>query len=303
MTRTVMPEPPSAIRALVDATLWGVAKSLGKLDFPGVRRLAPRLGTLLWHALPGRRDLAVRNIQLGLGLPEAEARDLARESFTHNAQSFLEAVLTPQFSFQHPLFKLEDEARLARFQSEDRPVVASTGHMGAWELEAGLLGEFHNNCQRPRMVVVRRSGNVAFNTLMARLRGSRGAQVVAHREAVFTVLRGLRKNGVAAFLVDHNSSRSEAVFLPFLGRSAAVNMGPALLAVRAQAMVWPTYLLRQGENYLFCQEDPLDAAALEGERDDMVLAVARFYTEAAERFLRRAPEQWFWMHNRWKTQE
>lgn len=299
---TQQPEPPHGIRKIVDDFLWATASQMARLDFPGIRKLAPKLGTALWLALPARRALAVQNISLGLGVPQAEARDIARESFQHNAQSFLEAVLAPTFGFGHPLLRMENEEQVTRCRAVERPIVASSGHIGAWELQAGILGEFLSDRKRPTMMVVRRNSNAALNNLMVRLRSSRGADVVGHREAVFTVLRGLRRNGLVAFLVDHNASRSEAIFLPFLGRPAAVNMGPALLAVRAGAEVWPAFLLRQGEHYLFCQEEPM-LPPQGGDREAAVRAVAQFYTEAAERIVRRAPEQWFWMHNRWKTQE
>lgn len=276
------------------------AERLGRRDFPEMRRTAERLGALLWTALPSRRHLAENNISRSLDMEPGRAALLARQSFTENALSFLESALIPRFGFEHPLLEIGDPDLFRRFQQADAPIVATTGHMGAWELEAGLLGEFYV-APRPRMVVVRRYGNPAINRLIQELRGSRGAEVVGHREAVFRVLRALRRKGVAAFLVDHNTSRSEAVFLPFLGRVAAVNMGPALLAVRTGAEVWPTYLLRRNGKYVLHQEPPLDASALQGDRDAKVLAVARFYTAAMERVVHLAPEQWFWMHNRWKT--
>lgn len=101
--------------------------------------------------------------------------------------------------------------------------------------------------------------------------------------------------------IDHNTSRSEAFFLPFLGEEAAVNKGPAVLAVRAKALVWPIALIRDGDRYRIIIEEPLDTALLEGDAEEKALAVAAFYTEANERMVRRAPDQWFWMHNRWKT--
>ena len=123
----------------------------------------------------------------------------------------------------------------------------------------------------------------------------------AIREKPLPVLRALRKNGYAGFLADHNTSRSEAFFLPFLGEEAAVNKGPAVLAVRAKALVWPIALIRDGDRYRIIIEEPLDTALLEGDAEEKALAVAAFYTEANERMVRRAPDQWFWMHNRWKT--
>ena len=289
----------NALSRAVYSLLSTSAAALARGGFPAMRRRASRLGALLWHGLPGRRRLAETNIQRHLGLGAAAARELARESFDQNARSFLEAVLTPHFGFDHPLLEIEDPALMARFQTKDRPRVGATGHLGAWELEAALLGEFAPD--RPRLVVVRRYSYAPVNQLMADLRGGRGATVLGHREAVFPVLRALRHSGVAAFLVDHNASRSESLFLPFFADVAAVNMGPALLAVRGEAEIWPIALLRRGEKYVFTIEPPLDTRSLDGDRDAKIEAAARFYTEALERLIRRAPEQWFWMHNRWKT--
>lgn len=300
-------EPLSFIQSCVYSVLNSWAGGLGNLDFPGIRKLAPRLGALLWAALPSRRALATRNIRQGLNLSEAEAKSLARESFNQNAQSFLEAVLIPRFGLNHPNLRIEDPELFAQLPVFHGPVVITSGHIGAWELQASVLGDFqYNNStghHRPCMVIVRRNSNAALNQLMMQLRSSRGLQVVGHREAVFTVLKGLRQQAMAAFLVDHNAGHSEALFIPFLGRKAAVNMGPALLAVRTEAEIWPSSILRQGDNFLVCLEKPLRTAELTGDRNAKILAAATFYTQAAERFIHRAPEQWFWMHNRWKTQE
>ena len=73
--------------------------------------------------------------------------------------------------------------------------------------------------------MVRTYKNKVLHYVTTRLRSSRGAEVIGHREAAFRVLRTLRKNGYAAFLADHNTGRSEAFFLPFLGEEAAVNNG------------------------------------------------------------------------------
>ena len=80
-------------------------------------------------------------------------------------------------------------------------------------------------------------------------------------------------------------------------------MGPALLAVRTKALVWPVALTREGGDYVFQLKEPLDPATLEGSRDDQIKAAAMFYTQAIESFIREKPEQWFWMHDRWKTKE
>jgi KDO2-lipid IV(A) lauroyltransferase len=139
---------------------------------------------------------------------------------------------------------------------------------------------------------------------MADLRGARGMLMIDHRKASDIVLPKLRAGGVAAFLVDHNTSRKEAMFLPFLEDTAAVNMGPASLALRAKAAVYPVFLIRDGKGgHILHLLPPLHTATLEGSIKERVQAIAAFYTDAVAEMVRRHPEQWFWMHRRWKTRE
>ena len=150
-------------------------------------------------------------------------------------------------------------------------------------------------------MVVRRYPDEAVQTFIGERREATGATMVGHRRAAMDVVRALHKNGIAAFLVDHNTKTNEAAFLPFLGEEAAVNMGPALLAVRGKALVWPVVLEREGSSYVFRLQKPLDTTELTGTREENIRETARFYTEAVEKFIQHAPEQWFWMHERWKT--
>lgn len=300
-----LPPSPSLLHQLSQAFSramcrvgYGFALLLGKLGFSRIRSLARGLGSLLWTCLPKRRRLATESIARHLELSQATAESLARASFTHNARSFLESVLVPEFGLSHPLLDVERPDLLERLKRGERPSVITTAHLGAWELLASLLGDVSDH---PRLTVVRTYKNKLMDYVTTRLRSSHGADVIGHREAAFPVLRALRKNGYAAFLADHNTSRSEAFFLPFLGEEAAVNKGPAVLAVRAKALVWPIALIRDGDRYRIIIEEPLDTALLEGDAEEKALAVAAFYTEANERMVRRAPDQWFWMHNRWKT--
>ena len=300
-----VPPSPSLPHQFSQAFSWimcrvgyGFALLLGKLGFSRIRTLAKGLGSLLWACLPKRRRLATESIARHLEVSQATAESLARASFTHNARSFLESVLVPQFGLSHPLLDVERPDLLERLKRGERPCVATTAHLGAWELLAGMLGEVSDH---PRLTVVRTYRNKVMDYVTTRLRSAHGAGVVGHREATFPVLRVLRKNGYAAFLADHNTSRSEAFFLPFLGEEAAVNKGPAVLAVRAKALVWPLVLIRDGDRYRMLMEEPLDTALLEGTADEKALMAATYYTEAIERMVRRAPDQWFWMHNRWKT--
>ncbi len=282
--------------------LRSTGRILRMSGFSGIARLGNGVGHLIWYFVPSRRELAVKNIMRHLGMSREEAEKTAHASFCHTGRSFLEILLTGKFGMNSPRLRLASPELMQKLRECQRPIVAATAHFGSWELLASMLGQLYAP-PRPRMVVVRRYHDAAVQEFIASCREATGADMIGHRNAAMSVIRALHKKGIVAFLVDHNTSSSEAEFLPFLGEVAAVNMGPALLAVRAKALVWPVVLVREGQEYVFELREPLDTATLEGTREEQIKATAMFYTQAIEGFIRERPEQWFWMHDRWKTKE
>lgn len=284
--------------------LFQVAAHAGeRLGFATPRLLGPAAGGLLWHALPRRRRMACEAVASHLGLPAQEARSIARQSFAHTGRAFTEAFLTRMvdWRFINDRLRIATPQTAAALQAGSEPAVLACAHLGSWELLSGILHLMMP--QQHKGIVVREGRDRALNQLMRRQRGRPGVEIIGHRGATTRILRILRKQGACAFLVDHNARRDEAVFLPFLGQTAAVNAGPALLAVRTRAVIWPVFLLREGQgSYVLHVDAPLHTAGLQGSVEERVAAAARHYTQAVERCVRRHPEQWFWMHKRWKTQ-
>lgn len=260
------------------------------------------LGRALWWLLPGRRGLACAAVHRRLGVSWPEARRIAQESFRHTGMAFAEIfrgrTTGPRFLQEQVIVERPDLLR-ALFCST-RPAVVVSGHLGAWELLVALMALFPH---RPACQVVVRLPKTAFmRGLVLHARNQARIHTVGHRDASAGVLAMLRAGGLAAFLVDHHCRRNEAERLAFLGREASINRGPALLAVRAKAEVWPLFLVREpaAGSFRLLQEVPLDTWSLTGAPAVRVRAVCRFYTQAVERAIRRYPQQWFWMHRRWK---
>jgi len=262
------------------------------------------MGRLLWLVLPSRRNLAVDTIRDRLELDMIQAERIARQSFMHNGRSFLELLLTRRvdwrFAEKRLVIEKPEELKDILAMCKGVPVVAVTGHLGAWELLGGLL-----NLMAPqdyKQVVVKATHDQSMHRVIKRMRTHSTVRIQEHDQAASKVLKNLVKGGLSAFLVDHNCRREDAIFLPFMGRPAAINLGPALLALRGKALVWPIFLIRSDAGrYLLSHEKPLDTRTLYGERKEKIHQIAMFYTQAVERQVRRFPEQWFWMHRRWKT--
>lgn len=286
---------------MTDLVYEAVACAGKSLPLSWLEKSGRAVGLGMWYALPSRRKLACANIRQCLGGTDPQAHRVGRESFRQTGQAFAEIFWGRRANWrwfaQHVRVAQPDIVQAV--QSSDRPIVATTGHFGAWELLAPVMAMLFE--KRSKQIVVRAGRDAALFALLKRLRRRTGIHVLGHRQAAPAVLRQLRRSGVTAFLTDHNTTQKDAAFLPFCGRLAAVNLGPALLALRAKALVWPVYLRREGQGFVFDADSPLDTTTLTGELAERQHAVARFYTQSMERRVYTCPEQWFWMHNRWKT--
>jgi KDO2-lipid IV(A) lauroyltransferase len=277
-----------------------LARCMGRLSPAALRRLARIMAFLAWRFLPARREAAIAAVEKHLRRSRREAVAVARRSFEENFLSFLEIFHTGRFSTALAVSRVIPPENVALLQAETAPIVVTTAHLGSWELMPGLAADLLPD--RPGMAVVRSQKNPALNRIMAELRGARGLRVVDHRQASRVVTSPLRRNGLVALLTDHNTSRREAVFLPFLEDTAAVTLGPALLALRAKAAVFPVFLVRDGAGkHLLYISEPLHTARLAGTLPERARTIARFYTDAVAEAVKKHPEQWFWMHRRWKT--
>ncbi|CAK7014474.1 MAG: Lipid A biosynthesis lauroyltransferase [Desulfovibrio sp.] len=277
--------------------LFGMAKCLRQLDFAGIFRVASFLGFVMWTFLRKRRAATVERVKFHLNLSADEAAALAKSSFYNTAYSFMEIFLNDKFKMEY--VTVDNPELLHRMMQPGQSGVLATAHFGSWELMGTLISQTAN---RPTMTVARKQKDPVVSDLIRDLRGESKLIAVDHRSAAGPTLECMRNEGIVGFLADHNTSRKEAVFLPFFNDIAAVNVGPAMLAVRAKAIVYPVFLRRDGlKAYTLHMHEPLDTTTLEGSLGERVQQVAEFYTKAIENEIRKTPEQWLWMHNRWKT--
>lgn len=279
--------------------LFWLARQIRRLDFPGVFRMAECLGWIMWTFLRVRRRQTIARVEQHLGLDPVAAKNFAKRSFYETARSFMEIFLNDKFRMEYVTVETPDLLR--RMMEPGRAGMLATAHFGSWELMGALISQ---TASRPTMTVARRQKDPVVSELIRELRGESKLMAVDHRKAAGPTLECMRSQGIVGFLVDHNTSRKEAVFLPFFKDIAAVAMGPALLAVRAKAIVYPVFLRRDGlRRYTLHMHEPLDTTMLTGSLSERTRQVATFYTNAVEREVRERPEQWLWMHNRWKTRK
>lgn len=279
-----------------------LTQSLHKLNLKQISFLGRTLGTLMWTFLPFRRKRAITSVEKHLNKNKKEAIYIAKKNFLHTGQAFIEIFfnLKVDYRFLNDFVEIKNEFILKEIKRLKRPVIAATAHLGAWELLSGLMSLLFPDI--PTQIVIREPNDPVISAIVKRLRGKYKHEIVPRDNSVPRIVKVLKKNGMSAFLVDHNCGWRKAVFLPFLGEVAAVNFGPALMAVRTRAIVLPVFLVRGGEKgYKLYFLPYLDTKKCKGTLKEKVKAICEFYTNAVEEMVLKYPEQWYWIHNRWRT--
>ena len=261
-------------------------------DAAGAERTGERLGMLAYRLDKKHRARAEDNLRIAF--PERDAawaEATARESFRHFGRLAADLMRSPARTNAEVLETLEFPPGALDYIQEGRGTVVCTGHLGNWERAAHWVTASGHRLS----VVVRPVEQPALQERIEELRRKAGIDVMARGDAAMGMMRKLRKGEMVAVLPDQNASDA---FVPFFGHPTGTVIGPAVLAGRTKAFVLPAFCLRTGPGrYRMVVHPPLD---LQATPLDPVETMAAYYREL-EAAIRQAPEQYLWMHDRWKS--
>jgi KDO2-lipid IV(A) lauroyltransferase len=283
------------------AAMWLLLKGLGILPRRLARMAGRGLARILFLLRPRLRRAAIENLRLAYpdwsdaqryGVIRRMVRNLGwlAVEFAHFPglnRANVERVVV-QEGFEH------FQAGMAR----GKGVLILTGHIGGWE-----LGPFaHSAYAGPIRFLVRPVDNPRVDALVNRYRGLLGNQPIEKNDSVRAVLRALGSGGAVGILADNNTSRSEGVFVNFFGIPACTTTGLARFALHTDAAVVPGYTLWDNSlgKYRLCYEPAVPLVRSGDDAADILENTQRF-TNVIEAIVRRAPDQWLWVHRRWKT--
>ncbi|MHB1664008.1 MAG: lysophospholipid acyltransferase family protein [bacterium] len=179
------------------------------------------------------------------------------------------------------------------------PILLLTAHFGNWELLAktfSLKGYIGNVLARPL-------DNEYIEQILYKLRTVSGNKVIYNREnAVKEILTAINKKEIIGFLPDENASKRIGVFVDFFGNPACTMPGIANIAAKTKARVVPAFIVRQSNfsRHKLIIGEPLEINYT-GNRKEDVINILNIFHAAIENIIKEYPEQWFWIHNRWKT--
>lgn len=254
----------------------------------------------LWFALDRRhRRIAINNLTYVFGYEKSpvEIRAMARRVFVNIVWLLYEigwAYRTPAAEIERSI-RFSGLAHLRQAWEKGRGVLVLTAHLGSWELlvsAAAMLGY-------PVNIVYRPLDAKPLDLFFRKLRGRYKAQLLPKARAMRPLLKALRQRELVGILLDQNARRREGVFVDFFGKPASTNAGLALVARRTGAPVLPMFLVREGRRYRMVIEPEVPLVAT-GDKAGDIRANTRRYNQALESVIRRYPEQWFWVHQRWK---
>ena len=278
------------------------AGTLALLPGRASRALGRFLGRTYLRFGRARRRILFEN--LAAAFPEktpGQIASIARASVESIGAAFVEFLEVSGMSDEQirDRIRVVGEENLLRARSLGRGVFILSAHIGGWELgaiRAGMLGE-------PISPVVRPLDNPLLERELSRRRTRFGNRPIAKQDAARDILKALRRGETVAILVDQNVLAREAVFVPFFGRPAATTPALALFQRKTGAPVVPVFTWPEGDGrYRLEFEAPIDVSLVAGaDRDEAVRILTARYMEVTEAAIRKAPEVWLWMHNRWRT--
>lgn len=284
---------------------YAIARSL--LAFFGVLRLpfglfiGSALGRLAYFCAGRLRRTGERNLELALpSMSPRERRRLLRGCFANLGR--LLAVVSHFASSRHDalrqIIECEGIEHLEAARQSGRGVILFTGHVGAWELSSFALSLFGY----PLSFLVRRIDNPRIEALIDEARTELGNRTIDKRSAAREMLQLLHAGGTLGILVDLNTLEREGIFVDFFGLKASTTFMLAKLAVRTGAGVLPVFAPweKQRRRFLLKIDEPLRFERSNDEEED-VRRLTQLFTTVVEKYVRRYPDQWLWIHRRWKT--
>lgn len=281
--------------------LRSVVGSLHAMPWATAGAFGARLGLLGYRPFGVRRHVVTS--QIAAAFPERSAEDvagIAHAAYAHLGRSTIETALLPSIGQSGVLDLVESVEGfelIERAMAAGKGAILVTGHLGNWE----LAGAYVAARGVPMDVIVRTQANPLFDRYLNQTRALLGMTVVRDHEAVRRTPRSLREGRAVAFVADQGVMGLASTFVPFFGRPAKTPRGAAVFAMRYRVPTIFVTALRQpsGLYNVSVEEIPVMET---GDRDADVDGIVARYTAVLERWVRMAPEQYFWHHRRWRRQ-
>ena len=282
--------------------VWMILKLLGTLPRASARKLAAFVARVLFAAFPRLRRVAEVNLRIAFpDWDDWQHQNVIRGMVRNLGWMAAEFAHFPDYTSQNisDLVILDGHDNFMEGQRRGKGVLYLTGHIGAWELSSFA----HALYGFPLHYMARPLDNARVDALVNRYRCLSGNQPIFKNESARVLLKILKGAGTVGILADQNTMPEEGVFVDFFGMPACTTTGIARVALHTEAAVVPGYAVWDEtiNKYRLRFEPPVELQRTGDAEHDVSVNTQKF-AKIIEESIRKYPQQWVWVHARWKTQ-
>jgi KDO2-lipid IV(A) lauroyltransferase len=299
--RTPPPDKVSVRETAEFAVVWLFVHGVRLLPRRVARAVGAAIGAIAFSALGRLRRVGIRNLELAF--PEMTAADRVatlRSEYRNLGFLLAEFCKMPDYTAVtvSRFIRYEGLENYLAARERGKGVLVLTGHLGAWELSSF----YHSLMGMPMGMVIRRLDNPLVDAFVNRIRCQHGNRVIHKDDFARGLIASMRAGETVGILMDTNMTPPQGVFVPFFGMLACTASGMARIVAKTGAAVVPGFLLweESERRYVLHFGEELQVVRT-GDAEQDALANTASFTAAIERYIRQYPEQWLWLHRRWKT--
>lgn len=279
----------------------GVARALGRMPRFAARLIAAGIASGVYACMRRLRRVGMRNLELALpALSSKTRKTILRGVYRSLGWQLVEFCRMPRYTPENTRHWLRTEGleHYLAAQARGKGVLIVTGHLGAWELSSF----YHSMMGHPMGMVIRRLDNRRLDAYVNRIRCLHGNFVLHKDDFGRGLLTAMRQGGTVGILMDTNMTPPQGVFVDFFGIPACTATGLAHVARKTGAAVLPGFMLWEPaeKKYVLHFGPEIEMPHSEDVAADILEGTQRCTSEI-EAWIRRAPDQWLWIHRRWKT--
>ena len=283
------------------AAAWPFIKALGILPRPLARAFAISLALVVYRLHSRLRRVGMRN--LAMVFPEkneAERARILRGEFISLGRQLAEVCHFPQYTLENlgDVVVFDGFENFEKARARNKGVLLFAGHFGGWELSSfaiSMRGHWMH-------VLMRGMDNAYLGRLILHYRTMHGNKAVDKDDFVRGLLSAMRNNEVVGMLIDTNMTPPQGIFVDFFGIPACTASGVARIALKTDAAVVPTFTIWDSALGKYrLRFDPALELIRSSDLEADIKANTQMFTKVIEEYVRKYPDQWLWVHRRWKT--
>jgi KDO2-lipid IV(A) lauroyltransferase len=288
-------------RELEYAAAWPFLKTLQVLPRPVSRAVAIGIAYVVYLLHFRLRKVGMRNLVLAFPQKsQAERKRILRGEFVSLGRQLAEVCQFPRYTLKNVerVVIYDGLEHFLEARNRGKGVLFLTAHFGGWELSA-FTHSLHGHWLH---VVMRPMDNPYLDRLLQSMRMCHGNKVVPKDDFVRGLLGAMKKGEVVGILMDTNMTPPQGIFVDFFGVPACTASGMARIALKTDAVVVPTFTIwDEALGKYRLRFDPALALVRSDDLEADIAANTQMFTKVIEDYVRKYPEQWLWVHRRWKT--